>query len=426
MTIEIKMPALSPTMERGTLAKWLVAEGDAVRAGDIIAEIETDKATMEFEAPEDGTLAKILCPDGSDDIPVGTVIALIGEGAADAASAEAAEMREVIAPRPPVVEESKPAPSASGESAAPTATIEVPHARLADKIKISPLAARIAHAKSIDVDGLSGSGPYGRIVKSDLGLPAAPTAPAAISASLPAMPFEAAPPPPDVPFDLVPHNGMRRTIARRLTEAKQTIPHFYLTVRCRLDALLALRAELNGALAPTGAKLSVNDLLIKAMALAMAAEPCVNVQYGTHGLYRFDRADISVAVAVDGGLVTPVIRDAGALSPSAISARSRDLAERARTGQLRPEDYAGGTASISNLGMFGIDEMIPVINPPHALILGIGAGIEQPSKVDGELGLATIMAATASFDHRAIDGATGARFLAAFRDIVEDPLRILA
>jgi pyruvate dehydrogenase E2 component (dihydrolipoamide acetyltransferase) len=415
MSVEIKMPALSPTMEKGTLAKWLIAEGDTVRSGDIIAEIETDKATMEFEASDDGRIAKLLYADGSDDIPVGAVIALIAAGQEGEGS-------------PPPVEAATDAPPAPEPVAPPAAApvIDAPRARLADKVKISPLAARIADAKAIDLAPIAGTGPYGRIVKADLGLPEAFPAPVRVEAvAVAAVPVEP-PPPADISYRAVAHSTMRRTIARRLTESKQTAPHFYLIARCRLDALLALRAELNAARGEGAAKLSVNDFLVKAMALAMIAEPGVNVRFSADATYWFDRVDLSIAVAIEGGLVTPVIRDAGASSVSAIAAQSRELAERARAGTLTPQDYAGGTASLSNLGMFGIDAIVPVLNPPQALILGVGAGIEQPWKVDGGIALATIIDATASFDHRAIDGATGARFMAALRDLIENPLLILA
>jgi pyruvate dehydrogenase E2 component (dihydrolipoamide acetyltransferase) len=404
MAIELKMPALSPTMEKGTLARWLVGEGDEIKPGDLVAEIETDKATMEIEAADGGRMSRLVVPAGTEDVAVGTVIALLGD--------------QAEAVREPVVAAASPAPA---PQPAPPAKRLPP----AERIKVSPLAQRIAEAKGIDLSGIAGTGPNGRIVRADLGLgpqaaavaPAAPSAPPA-----PAI----APPPAGVPVETVKLSAMRKTIARRLTEAKQTVPHFYLTARCHLDPLLALRDALNASLAARGTRLSVNDMLMKAMALALEAVPDANVQFGGDALHRFGRVDIAMAVAIDGGLITPVIRDVGSLSLSALAQASKAMAAKAREGKLAPEDYQGGTASISNLGMFGIDEMIPVINPPQALILGIGAGIEQPWKVDGALGLATVMAATASFDHRAIDGATAAQFMAAFRELVEAPLRIVS
>jgi pyruvate dehydrogenase E2 component (dihydrolipoamide acetyltransferase) len=290
----------------------------------------------------------------------------------------------------------------------------------AARTNATPLARRIASISGIALPGV-GSGPRGRVVKADLGLRSRMLV--AVQAMAPPVPAAAAPPV-GVPVETVKLSTMRKTIARRLAESKASVPHFYLTVRCNIDRLLALRAQLNAGLTARGIKLSVNDMLLKAMALALVEVPDANVQFGGDELHRFGRVDLSMAVAIDGGLVTPVIRDVGGLSLSSIAQVSRSLAERARAGKLLPEDYEGGTASISNLGMFGIDEMVPVINPPQALILGIGAAIEQPWKVDGAIGLATIMAGTASFDHRAIDGAIAARFIAAFRDLVETPLSI--
>lgn len=420
MAIELKMPALSPTMEKGTLAKWLVKEGDNVKPGDLVAEIETDKATMEFEAIDEGVIASITVPAGTEDVAVGTVIALIAE------AGEAAEPRRL--------ETADAAPAthvAAPEAVVPPSAPEVstPRARQspADRIKVSPLALRIAEAKGIDLERITGTGPNGRIVRADLGIGPLATqlqvaVPQFTSAPIAAT---AAPPPTGVPMETVKLSGMRKTIARRLSESKQTVPHFYLTAHCRIDALLTLRGELNASLSARGVKLSVNDLVIKAMALAMVREPDTNVQFAGDEMYRFERADIAMAVAIEGGLITPVIRDVASLSLSAVAEQSKQLAAKARDGKLAPEEYQGGTASISNLGMYGIDEMIPVINPPQALILGIGSGIEKPWKVDGQIALATIMTATASFDHRAIDGAAAARFMAAFRDLVEQPMQIV-
>jgi len=409
MTSDLKMPALSPTMEKGTLAKWLVAEGDEVAAGDLIAEIETDKATMELEASTSGRIAKLLVAEGTDDIPVGSAIALLGDTGAGM-------IPDSLPASKPAPATASPAPSSTDADAPPT---RVPPA---DRIRVSPLAARIAAAKDIDLDAITGTGPNGRIVRADLGLTPVQ---ADTSAVPPATPNYPAPAPGTV-ADRQKLNGMRRTIARRLTESKQTVPHFYLTVRCNLDALLALRQRINAAVGENGIRISVNDMLMKAAAIALAEVPDAHVQFGGDEIFHLSRVDIAMAVAIEGGLVTPVIRDVGALSLSKIAQESRALSDKARAGRLLPEDYSGGTISVSNLGMFGIDEMTPVINPPQALILGLAAAVEQPWKVDGGIALASIMATTASFDHRAIDGATGARFMAAFRAIVETPFRIVA
>ena len=430
MAVELKMPALSPTMEKGTLAKWLVAEGDMVKPGDLIAEIETDKATMEFEAVDEGRIARLVIPEGTDDVAVGTIIALIAEGGEalpepvpeQAAPAVAGPVQAApTAPTPPVQEPAKP--QRAPESLALRSRLSP-----AERIKVSPLALRIAEAKGIDLSGIAGTGPNGRIVRADLGVgPLVAPRPLAVPQATAAQSIPTfAAPPAGIPVESIKLSSMRKTIARRLTESKQTVPHFYLTARCNLDPLLKLRVELNATLASRGVKLSVNDMLIRAMALALIDVPDANVQFGGDELHRFGRVDISMAVAIEGGLVTPVIKGADTLSLSAIATASKTLAARARDGKLLPEEYEGGTASISNLGMFGIDEMFPVINPPQALILGIGAGVEQPWKVEGQIGLATIMAATASFDHRAIDGAIAAQFMQALRSLVEEPVRMLA
>ncbi|WP_417620577.1 pyruvate dehydrogenase complex dihydrolipoamide acetyltransferase [Parasphingorhabdus sp.] len=429
MALELKMPALSPTMEKGTLARWLVAVGDEVKSGDVIAEIETDKATMEFEAVDEGRIASLTVAEGTDDVPVGTIIATMAEDGDEVAA-------------PPVPEASNAGGEASAEVpiAPPSATPEPAAVPVADPAptpcvaphtesqadNATPLARRIARFKGLSLHSLKGSGPRGKIVKADLGLPSM------LPPSSSAMPQMNAPrstpaydPPAGVPVESVKLTTMRKTIARRLSESKQTVPHFYLAVRCNLDPLLKLRSELNASLAPRGIKLSVNDFMIKALAMALVEVPDANVQFGGDVLHRFSRADVSMAVAIEGGLITPVIRDAASLSLSAIAKQSKALASKARNGKLEPEDYEGGTASISNLGMFGIDEMVPVINPPQALILGIGSVIEQPWKVDGEISLAKIMSATGSFDHRAIDGAVAAEFMAAFRTLLESPLLIV-
>lgn len=422
MPTEIKMPALSPTMEKGTLARWLVAPGDTIRAGDLIAEIETDKATMEMEADEDGRIAQLVVSEGSADVAVGTVIAVLAAGDAEVAVAPAA-------PKPETKAEPAPKAAMPEPAAAPAPALRIAPPSLDKSANATPLARRIAALRGVSLDTISGSGSHGRVVVADLGVEITrPAAAVAVASTVvaSAAPVAIAPPPEGVPVKTSPLSTMRRTIARRLTESKQTVPHFYLTARCSLDALLALRADLNATLAATGVKLSVNDLLVKAMARALEQVPDANVQFGGEEIHHFQRVDIAMAVAIDGGLITPVIRDAGGLSLSAIARESKTLAQKAREGRLTPADYQGGTATISNLGMFGIDEMFPVINPPQALILGIGAGIEQPWKVDGQLGLATIMAATGSFDHRAIDGAVAAQFMKVFREIVETPMLLVA
>lgn len=422
MAIELKMPALSPTMEKGTLARWLVAVGDFVKSGDLLAEIETDKATMDFEAVDDGRIAALVVPEGTNDVAVGTTIALIaGADEAFVSPATVAKI-EIATTAAPVA---LPTVAVTAPLAVAAAPAKPPLVIEQNTVSATPLARRIAAGRQLSLASITGSGPRGRIVKADLGLPSllAPVQARAIPLMATTPTYD---PPAGVPVDTVKLSTMRKTIARRLTESKQNVPHFYLTSRCNLNALLRLRSELNEALSARGIKLSVNDLMIKAMALAMIAVPDVNVQYGGEVLHRFSRVDIAMAVSIDGGLITPVVRNAGVLSLSAIALATKDLASKARDGRLMPQDYEGGTASISNLGMFGIDEMFPVINPPQALILGVASGIEQPWKVGGEIALATIMAATASFDHRAIDGAIAAQFMAALRDLIEAPLQIVS
>jgi pyruvate dehydrogenase E2 component (dihydrolipoamide acetyltransferase) len=430
MPIELKMPALSPTMESGKLARWLVGVGDTVVAGDVMAEIETDKATMEFEAVDEGTVLAITVPAGSEGVKVGTVIATIaGEG--DNMSEPAAA---IAAPEPTPA----PVPIVKAEAAslapAPTpapATIAAP--RIDDtRIIASPLAKRLATEQGIDIAAVKGSGPNGRIIKADVTVTLTATLPAQTSALVaPAVStYASAPaaPVPDfgIPFTTEKLNNVRKVIARRLTEAKQTVPHIYLTVDIRLDALLALRAELNGALAAQGVKLSVNDLMIKALAKALIRVPQCNVSYVGDELRKYSRADISVAVAAPAGLITPIVTDAGAKSISAISAEMAALATKARAGKLKPHEYQGGTASLSNLGMFGIKQFDAVINPPQAVIMAVGAGELRPAVIDRALGMATMMCATGSFDHRAVDGADAAQLMQAFRDLVETPLGLIA
>src|SRR5574338_204957 len=431
MPIELKMPALSPTMEEGTLAKWLVKEGDKVESGDILAEIETDKATMEFEAVDEGTVAKILVPEGSEGVKVGAPIAILaGEGEDASKAASAAPKADTAAPAPP-----KPAAEPKADATPKTAPVETPAAPAqpaaapraeGDRIKASPLARRLAQAQNIDLSAVQGSGPGGRIVRADIDA-AAGKAPAAAPAAAPRPIVAAASAQPgEIPHEAVKLSSMRKTIARRLTEAKQTVPHYYLTVDIQLDALLKLRSELNAGLESRGIKLSVNDLLIKALAVALIEVPQANVSFAGDQVLKYSRADISVAVAVPDGLITPIIVGADTKSLSTIAKEMQDLAGRAREGKLQPHEYQGGTASISNLGMFGIKQFDAVINPPQGMIMAVGAGEKRPYVVNDSLQIATVMSASGSFDHRAIDGAEGAKLMQAFKRLVESPLGMLA
>ena len=426
MPIELKMPALSPTMEEGTLAKWLVKEGDTVKSGDLLAEIETDKATMEFEAVDEGVISQILVAEGTDNVKVGTVIAVIAGEGEDASSAKAAPApapasepkTEVPAPAPAVAPAPAPAPAA------------VPAAS-GDRIKASPLAKRLAAEQGIDLKGVTGTGPGGRIVKADLaGAPAGSAAPAVAAAPATA-PAPAAAGHSEIPDFGIPHedeklSGMRKTIARRLSQSMQESPHIYLTVDIRLDALLKLRGELNASLESRGVKLSVNDMLIKALAVALERVPSCNVSFGGDVMRKYSRADISVAVSIPGGLITPIIVDAGGKSMSKISTEMSELAAKAKEGKLQPNEYQGGTASISNMGMMGIKQFTAVINPPQGMIMAIGAGEKRPYIVNDALAIATVMSATGSFDHRAIDGADGALLMKTFKELVENPLGLVA
>jgi len=426
MPIEIKMPALSPTMEEGTLAKWLVKPGDTVSSGDLLAEIETDKATMEFEAVDEGTIVELLVAEGSEGVKVGTVIAVV---AAEGEDASAAKGKAPAEKAPAAKVDTAPAPAAKEEAAPKPAPAQAPKSS-GDRVKASPLARRIAEAKGIDLSSIKGSGPNGRVVKADVeGAKGAPAAASSAAAS-PAPAASGAPAPAAQDFG-IPHeveklSGMRKTIARRLTESKQTVPHIYLTVDVRLDKLLKLRTELNVSLASRNVKLSVNDMLIKALGVSLMIVPECNVQFAGDQMLKFSRADISVAVSIPAGLITPIITDANNKSLSAISNEMKDLGQRAKDGKLKPEEYQGGTASISNMGMMGIKQFEAVINPPQAMIMAIGAGEKRPYIVDDALGVATVMSATGSFDHRAIDGADGARLMAAFKELVENPLGMLA
>ena len=447
MPINLQMPALSPTMEEGTLAKWLVKEGDSVSSGDLLAEIETDKATMEFEAIDEGVIAKIVVAEGTDNVKVGDVIAIIAEEGEDAGDIEApaapkdkpadkAQEKQKAEQEPPIKEEAKPAspPPSEPKSAARDSSDSGHSDSGDDRLRVSPLARRLAEEKGVDLTAVSGSGPHGRIIKADIDAAEAGTAPAksekAEDKSARAEQTKPAAAAASSDFD-IPHtaeklSGMRKTIARRLTEAKQTIPHIYLTVDIQLDKLLKLRGELNKTLEPRGVKLSVNDLLIKALAVSLMQVPKCNVSIEGDQLKTFERADISVAVSIEGGLITPIIKCADTKSLSAISTEMKDLAERAKAGKLKMHEYQGGTASISNMGMFGIKNFDAVINPPQAMIMAIGAGEKRPHVIDDSLQIATIMSATGSFDHRAIDGADGAQLMKVFKELCENPLGMLA
>ncbi|TVR48310.1 MAG: pyruvate dehydrogenase complex dihydrolipoamide acetyltransferase [Rhodobacteraceae bacterium] len=437
MPTEILMPALSPTMEEGTLAKWLVKEGDEVASGDILAEIETDKATMEFEAVDEGTIGKILIEAGTDGVKVNTPIAVLleeGESADDIGSAPASKEAPKETPQAEATA-GAPAPDAPA-AAAPAA----PKSGDGTRIFASPLARRIAAEKGLDLSQITGSGPHGRIVKADVAAAkpgAAPAKAEAPAARADAPAAKAAPAGPTADqvtrmyegrdYEEVSLDGMRRTVAARLTEAKQTIPHFYLRRDVTLDALMAFRADLNKQLEPRGVKLSVNDFIIKASAMALQAVPDCNAVWAGDRMLRLKPSDVAVAVAVEGGLFTPVLKDAHLKSLSALSAEMKDLATRARNKKLAPHEYVGGSMAISNLGMFGIENFDAVINPPHGAILAVGAGLKKPVVgADGELKVATVMSMTLSVDHRVIDGALGAEFLKEVVAYLENPVTMLA
>ncbi|MEL6168214.1 MAG: pyruvate dehydrogenase complex dihydrolipoamide acetyltransferase [Pseudomonadota bacterium] len=436
MPTEILMPALSPTMEEGTLAKWLVKEGDSVASGDLLAEIETDKATMEFEAVDEGTVGKILIAEGTEGVAVNTPIAVLLEDgeSADDIGAAASPAPAPAEPAPAAAKASPDAPRTNG--AAAPASQSAPGSR----VFASPLARRIAADKGLDLSHIKGSGPHGRIVKADVEQAKPVAAPASAPAQAgkteaPTKPQSATGPGADMVLRMyedrettvVPLDGMRKTIAARLTEAKQSIPHFYLRRDIHLDALLAFRADLNGKLADRGVKLSVNDFIIKACAIALQQVPAANAVWAGDRILKLSPSDVAVAVAIEGGLFTPVLKDAHLKSLSALSAEMKDLAARARERKLAPHEYQGGSFAISNLGMFGIDNFDAVINPPHGSILAVGAGVKKP--VVGEEGavtVATVMSVTLSVDHRVIDGALGAEFLGAIRDNLENPIAMLA
>ncbi|TPJ72991.1 pyruvate dehydrogenase complex dihydrolipoamide acetyltransferase [Mesorhizobium sp. B2-6-2] len=453
MPINITMPALSPTMEEGNLSKWLVKEGDKVSPGDVIAEIETDKATMEVEAVDEGTVAKLVVPAGTEGVKVNALIAILageGEDASAAAKSGGDGAPKAEAPKADAskAEPPKEAPKPAAAAAASTPKAEpapVANGHAAgDRVFASPLARRIAKDAGVDVTALTGSGPHGRVVKVDVEAAiASGGAPAAKApAGAPSAPAPAAKPMSDDQvlklfaegsYELVPHDNMRKTIARRLVEAKSTIPHFYLTLDCELDALLALRTQLNAA-APMkktdkgeapAYKLSVNDMVIKAMAMALMAVPDANASWTENAMVKHKHADVGVAVSIPGGLITPIIRHADEKTLSAISNEMKDLAGRARSRKLKPEEYQGGTTAVSNLGMFGVKDFAAVINPPHATILAVGAGEERAVAKKGEIRIATVMSVTLSTDHRAVDGALGAELLGAFKRLIENPMGML-
>ncbi|WP_413717442.1 pyruvate dehydrogenase complex dihydrolipoamide acetyltransferase [Silicimonas sp. MF1-12-2] len=433
MPTEILMPALSPTMEEGTLAKWLVKEGDTVSAGDLLAEIETDKATMEFEAVDEGIVGKIIVAEGSEGVKVNTPIAVLlqdGESADDIGAAPAPKAASSEAPKA----EASPAPVAAQAAPAPAA----PATADGSRVFASPLARRIAKEKGLDLSQVKGSGPKGRIVKADVEAAkpgAAPTAAPATASSAASATTASSGPSADMvarmytgrEYEEIKLDGMRKTIAARLGEAKQTIPHFYLRRDIQLDALLKFRSQLNKQLESRGVKLSVNDFIIKACALALQQVPDANAVWAGDRILKLKPSDVAVAVAIEGGLFTPVLRDAEQKSLSTLSAQMKDLATRARDRKLSPEEYQGGSFAISNLGMFGIDNFDAVINPPHGAILAVGAGVKKPVVNEaGELAVATVMSVTLSVDHRVIDGALGAALLTAIKENLENPVAMLA
>ncbi|WP_313618214.1 pyruvate dehydrogenase complex dihydrolipoamide acetyltransferase [Agrobacterium sp.] len=445
MPINITMPALSPTMEEGNLAKWLVKEGDKVAPGDVIAEIETDKATMEVEAVDEGVVAKIVVPAGTDAVKVNALIAILAEEGEDVAAAakggDAAPAKAEAKAEAPKEEKSEAAP-APAANAAPAAAAPAPAAKAeksGDRVFASPLARRLAKEAGLDLSAVSGSGPRGRIVKSDIektvasgGAKAAPAAAAAAPAPAAAKGmsddavlklFEQG------SYELVPHDGMRKTIAKRLQESKQTIPHFYVSVDCELDALMALRAQLNAASPEKDGKpaykLSVNDMVIKALALALRDVPDANVSWTETNMVKHKHADVGVAVSIPGGLITPIVRQAELKSLSAISNEMKDLGKRAKERKLKPEEYQGGTTAVSNMGMMGVKSFSAVVNPPHATILAVGAGEQRAVVKNGEIKIANVMTVTLSTDHRCVDGALGAELLGAFKRYIENPMGML-
>ncbi|MBD8555671.1 pyruvate dehydrogenase complex dihydrolipoamide acetyltransferase [Rhizobium sp. CFBP 8762] len=451
MPINITMPALSPTMEEGNLAKWLVKEGDKVGPGDVIAEIETDKATMEVEAVDEGTVAKIVVPAGTDGVKVNALIAILaaeGEDVTAAAAGGAPSPEKAEAPKaePAAAAPAVPAPKEPvAEQTKAPAVAQAPAGDAGERVFASPLARRLAKEAGVDLASVSGSGPHGRVVKNDIEAFVSSGAKAPVEQPG-QKPAEAAPAAPasapkgmsedavlklfaEGSYELVPHDGMRKTIAKRLQESKQTIPHFYVTVDCELDALMALRAQLNSA-APqkdgkAAYKLSVNDLVIKALALSLRDVPDANVSWTDNNMVKHKHADVGVAVSIPGGLITPIVRQAELKSLSAISNEMKDLGKRAKERKLKPEEYQGGTTAVSNMGMMGVKNFAAVVNPPHATILAVGAGEQRVIARNGEMVIATVMSVTLSTDHRCVDGALGAELIGAFKRYIENPMGML-
>jgi pyruvate dehydrogenase E2 component (dihydrolipoamide acetyltransferase) len=439
MPTNILMPALSPTMEKGNLARWLKKEGDKIKSGDVIAEIETDKATMEYEAVDEGTLAKIVVPEGTQDVAVNAVIAVLAAEGEDvkaaAGGAKSAPAPKAAAPAPQAAAAAKPAPA---PAPAPIPSQPIATASSGSRVFSSPLARRLAKEANIDLARVQGSGPHGRVIARDIDTAKsgkgmrAPGAAAAVPKPMAATPSDAQVRAlyEDGSYDFVPHDGMRRTIAQRLTASVQTIPHFYETMDCDIGRLLAAREEINAA-APKDKdgtpayKISVNDFVIKALALALQRVPDANVSWTEAGMLKHKHSDVSVAVALPGGLITPIVRNAESKSLSAISNEMRDLAARARTHKLKPHEYQGGTTSVSNLGMFGIKDFTAVINPPQSTILAVGTGEERAVVRNGQLAVATIMSVTLSCDHRSVDGALGAELIVAFKKLIENPVMMV-
>nr|CAD6614892.1 pyruvate dehydrogenase complex dihydrolipoamide acetyltransferase [Rhizobium sp. TCK] len=457
MPINITMPALSPTMEEGNLAKWLVKEGDKVAPGDVIAEIETDKATMEVEAVDEGTVAKIVVPAGTEAVKVNALIAILAGEGEDVKDAAAAGGASAEAPKPaaapaeakaeaPKAEAAKPQAEQPVADAAPAASTPALKAASGERIFASPLARRLAREAGLDLSAVSGSGPHGRVVKADVEKAAASGTTKAAPAAAAAAPQAAAPAMAKGPsddavlklfaegsYELLPHDGMRKTIASRLTESTQTVPSYTVSMDCELDALMKLRAEINAS-APVkktekgevpAFKLSVNDFIIKAMALALRDVPMANASWTSTARVLHKHADVGVAVAIPDGLITPIVRKAEQKTLSAISNEVKDLAKRARDKKLKPEEYQGGTTSVSNLGMFGVSSFTSIVNLPQASIVSIGAGVEKPVVRNGEIKIGTVMTATFAFDHRVIDGALGAELASAFKRYVENPMAML-
>jgi pyruvate dehydrogenase E2 component (dihydrolipoamide acetyltransferase) len=432
MTIDILMPALSPTMTEGTLAKWLVKEGDQVGPGDVLAEIETDKATMEVESIDEGKVGKLLVAEGTEGVPVNAPIAVLLEEGEDAAALDAAP---APAPAPVASPPAAPAPAPAAAVAAPAPAVAAraptpaPAPANGERVFASPLAKRMARQAGLDLAALAGSGPHGRVVKRDIEAALAGGVPAAAAAAPAAVAASAGPSAAQLAellgmaYELQPLSSMRKTIARRLTEAKQTVPHFYLTVDCEIDELLKVRKELNGRFEDT--KVSVNDFVIRATALALKQVPGANASFDETGILLYAHADVSVAVATPGGLITPIVKAAETKGLATISAEMKDLAGRAREGKLKPEEYQGGTFTVSNLGMFGVRDFAAIINPPQGCILAVGAGQQRPVVEDGALAVATVMSCTLAVDHRVVDGALGAQFLAAFKKLIEYPPAML-